>query len=53
VTTSGLGIAAIAYVLGARRKDSAVEVSRDVGLTIFWATLAVLGLHSAFSFIEF
>ncbi len=53
VATSGLCIAAIAYVLGSRRKDSAVDVSRDVGLTIFWATLAVLALHSAYSFIEF
>lgn len=53
VATSGLCIAAISYVLGARRKDSSPAVGRDVGLTIFWATLAVLALHSAYSFVEF
>jgi len=53
VATSGLCIAAIAYVLGARRKDSSPAVGRDVGLTIFWATLAVLALHSVYSFVEF
>lgn len=53
VMLSGLGIAAIAYLLGARRKTSAPEVSRDVSLTIFWATLIVLAIHSGFSFVEF
>lgn len=51
--TSGLLIAALAYAIGARRKASSVEVSRGVSLTIFWATLAVLALHSFYSFIEF
>ncbi len=52
-TTSALLIAALAYTIGARRKQSAVDVSKDVGLTIFWATLAVLTLHSVYSLIEF
>lgn len=51
--TSGLTIAALAYAIGARRKVSSVDVSRGVSLTIFWATLAVLALHSFYSFIEF
>jgi ABC-type lipoprotein export system ATPase subunit/ABC-type transporter Mla maintaining outer membrane lipid asymmetry permease subunit MlaE len=51
--TSGIVIAALAYSIGARTKASAVDVSRDVGLTIFWASLAVLALHAAYSFVEF
>ncbi len=51
--SSGALIAALAYALGSRPKASSVEVSRDVGLTIFWASLAILLLHSVFSFIEF
>lgn len=51
--TGGLLIAAIAYAIGSRRKWSAVDVSRDVGLTIFWASIAVLLLHSAYAFVEF
>ncbi|MFQ5591698.1 MAG: ABC transporter permease, partial [Phycisphaerae bacterium] len=50
---SGAIIAAIAYALGSRHKASAVDVSRDVGLTIFWGSLAVLLLHSLCSFVEF
>lgn len=50
---SGLLIAALGYAIGSRPKPSHTSVSRDVGLTIFWASLAVLGLHSAFAFFEF
>jgi ABC-type lipoprotein export system ATPase subunit/ABC-type transporter Mla maintaining outer membrane lipid asymmetry permease subunit MlaE len=50
---SGLVIAGLSYAIGSRPKASAVDVSRDVGLTIFWASLAVLAVHSAFSFFEF
>ena len=50
---SGLLIAALSYAIGSRPKPSHIGVSRDVGLTIFWASLAVLGLHSAFAFFEF
>jgi len=50
---SGLLIAALSYAIGSRPKPSHVGVSHDVGLTIFWASLAVLGLHSAFAFFEF
>lgn len=50
---SGLLIAALSYAIGSRPKPSHTGVSRDVGLTIFWASLAVLGLHSAFAFFEF
>jgi len=50
---SGLLIAALSYAIGSRPKPSHTDVSRDVGLTIFWASLAVLGLHSAFAFFEF
>jgi len=49
----GLLIAAVGYVLGARPKASSTDVSRHVGLTIFWGSLVVLLLHSVFSFIEF
>jgi len=51
--TSGLLIAALAYAIGSRPKASSTDVSRDVGLTIFWSSLAVLLLHSCFSFVEF
>jgi len=51
--STGLAIAALSYAIGAWPKASSVSVSRDVGLTIFWATLAVLGLHAGFSFLEF
>jgi len=51
--TSGLLIAALAYAIGSRPKASSTDVSRDVGLTIFWSSLAVLLLHSFYSFIEF
>lgn len=50
---SGLLIAALSYAIGSRPKPSHTGVSRDVGLTIFWASLAVLGLHSVFAFFEF
>lgn len=51
--SSGLLVAVLAYVIGARRKLASPDVSRDVSLTIFWATIAVLFLHSLFSFVEF
>jgi len=51
--TGGLVIAALSYAIGSRRKASSVDVSRDVSLTIFWASLAVLALHSFYSFVEF
>ena len=51
--TSGLVIAALAYAIGSRPKVSSTDVSRDVGRTIFWSSLAVLMLHSCYSFIEF
>lgn len=50
---SGLVIAALAYTIGSRTKTSSVDVSRDVGLTIFWASLGVLMLHACLSFVEF
>ena len=49
----GLLIAALSYGLGSRPKASSPDVSRDVGLTIFWGSLAILLLHAVFSFIEF
>ncbi len=49
----GLVISTVAYTLGARPKSASVEVSRDVGLSIFWGSLGVLTLHSIFTFIEF
>ncbi len=51
--TSGVLIAALAYAIASRPKASSVEVGRDVGLTIFWASLGVLMLHCAYSFVEF
>ncbi len=53
MATSGYVIAALSYAIGSRPKTSPVDVSRDVGLTIFWASLAVLMLHSLYSFVEF
>ncbi|RJP30581.1 MAG: hypothetical protein C4547_16530, partial [Phycisphaerales bacterium] len=53
VVCCGVLIAAVAYALGNRRKESSVAVSRDTGLTIFWASLGVLAIHTAFSFVEF
>ncbi len=50
---SGLLIGGLGYAIGGRAKSSSVDVSRDVGLTIFWASLAVLAWHAAFSFVEF
>lgn len=50
---SGLLVSVLGYVIGARRKMSATDVSRDVSLTIFWASISVLLLHSLFSFVEF
>jgi len=50
---SGVVIAALAYALGSRPKSSSVDVGKDVGLTIFWASLGVLMVHSLFSFVEF
>ncbi len=49
----GLVISTISYTLGARPKSASVEVSRDVGLSIFWGSLGVLTLHSIFTLIEF
>lgn len=49
----GVMVAALSYQIGGYQKSSSVEVSRDVGRTIFWTSLAVLFLHSLFSFIEF
>ena len=39
LAASGLLIAALGYRLGCSPKASATDVSRDVGRTIFWATL--------------
>lgn len=50
---SGLIIAALGYTIGSRTKTSSVDVSRDVGITIFWSTLGVLMLHAGLSFVEF
>jgi ABC-type lipoprotein export system ATPase subunit/ABC-type transporter Mla maintaining outer membrane lipid asymmetry permease subunit MlaE len=50
---TGFLIGGLAYAIGGRAKSSAVDVSRDVGLTIFWSSLAVLAWHAAFSFVEF
>ncbi len=52
-TTTGVLIAALAYLIGSRPKASSVDVSRDVSLTIFWASLGVLMLHALYSFVEF
>jgi ABC-type transporter Mla maintaining outer membrane lipid asymmetry ATPase subunit MlaF/ABC-type transporter Mla maintaining outer membrane lipid asymmetry permease subunit MlaE len=49
----GVLTAALAYSIGSRPKASSVDISRDVGLTIFWASLGVLAIHAAFSFVEF
>ena len=51
--TSGILIAALSYAIGSRPKVSSVDVGRDVGLTIFWASLGVLMLHALYSFVEF
>lgn len=51
--SSGVLIAALSYFIGSRPKIASTDVSRDVGRTIFWASLCVLALHSAFSFVEF
>jgi len=53
MATSGMVIAALSFAIGSRRKSSPADVSRDVGLTIFWASLGVLLLHSFYSRIEF
>ena len=53
MAVSGLLIAAVAYRLGSSPKSSAADVSRDVGRTIFWASLTVLLLHSTVAFLEF
>lgn len=53
VLTCGVGIGAISYNVGMRRKSSGVEVSRDITNTIIIATLYVLVVHFAFAFFEF
>ncbi|MHC5110171.1 MAG: ATP-binding cassette domain-containing protein [Planctomycetota bacterium] len=53
MSMSGMVVAGLSYGIGSRPKSSPVDVSRDVGLTIFWASLSVLLLHSIFSRIEF
>ncbi len=50
---TGFCVGTLSYLIGARPKESSVDVSRDVGRTIFWASLAVLLIHSVFSFVEF
>ena len=50
---SGLLVASLSYAIGARPKESSTDVSRDVGLTIFWASLGVLVVHALYSFVEF
>ncbi|MEM7230679.1 MAG: ABC transporter permease [Planctomycetota bacterium] len=49
----GLGVATIAYHIGARPKTSGVDVSRGVTRTIIWATIFVLIVHLGFAFFEF
>jgi len=53
MATSGVLVAALAYAIGSRPKESSTDVSRDVGLTIFWASLGVLMLHALYSYVEF
>lgn len=50
---SGLIVAGLSYAIGSRPKASPVDVSRDVGLTIFWSSLTVLLFHSILSRVEF
>ncbi len=50
---SGILIAALSFGIGARPKSSSIDVSRDVGRTIFWTSLAVLAWHTALAFIEY
>jgi ABC-type multidrug transport system ATPase subunit len=49
----GLLTAALAWHIGGREKNSAADVSRDVGRTIFWSSLAVLALHAVVAFWEY
>jgi ABC-type transporter Mla maintaining outer membrane lipid asymmetry permease subunit MlaE len=51
--TTGILIAALSYEIGSRPKESSAAVSRDVGLTLFWASLGALMLHALYSFVEF
>jgi len=53
MATCGVLIAALSYSIGSRRKASSVDVSRDVGLTIFWGSLGVLAVHTGYAFWEF
>lgn len=46
-------IGSLSYMIGARTKKSPPDVSRDVGKTILWASLAVLLAHSIISLVEF
>jgi ABC-type polar amino acid transport system ATPase subunit/ABC-type transporter Mla maintaining outer membrane lipid asymmetry permease subunit MlaE len=50
---SALGIAAIAYFMGARPKASGRDVSHAVTGTIIWSTLFVLGVQLIAALIEF
>ncbi len=52
-TVCAIGIALIAYRIGARPKDSSRAVSQGVTSTILWATLFVLFVHFVFAFLEF
>lgn len=50
---SALGVATIAYNLGARRKGSGREIAAAVTQTIIWATLFVLLVQLAAALMEF
>lgn len=52
-TMCAIGIATIAYCLGAQPKDSSRAVSQGVTSTILWSTLYVLAVHFVFAFFEF
>lgn len=52
-TVCAIGIALIAYQIGARPKDSSRAVSQGVTSTILWSTLFVLAVQFVFAFLEF
>jgi ABC-type polar amino acid transport system ATPase subunit/ABC-type transporter Mla maintaining outer membrane lipid asymmetry permease subunit MlaE len=53
VLACAFGTGAIAYHVGRRAKQSSVEVSQGITLTIIAATLYVLLVHFVFAFVEF
>ena len=50
---SAVGVTAISYFIGTRRKRSTADVSQGITRAVYWGTVFVLLVHFVCAFFEF